>query len=60
MVNSSVELVVVSGLQMFSHLQAALVYAADVDRYFIQAKTCNYFSQDRTAADKGWARFQQR
>ncbi|MDR5671077.1 hypothetical protein KPA97_67735, partial [Burkholderia cenocepacia] len=30
----------------FTHPQAALVDAADVDRYFIQAKTCNYFSQD--------------
>ncbi|KVU38856.1 hypothetical protein WK68_14830 [Burkholderia ubonensis] len=38
MINSVVELVVVSGPQVFQHLRAALVYAADFDRKAITHK----------------------
>ncbi|MBH9686471.1 hypothetical protein [Burkholderia cepacia] len=62
MVNSFVELVVVSGPWVLFHLRAALVYAVDVDHRSviclawrndpgIQAKTCNHCSRDRAVSE---------
>ncbi|SOT42169.1 hypothetical protein F01_420215 [Burkholderia cenocepacia] len=61
MVNSLVELVVVSGPQVLFHLRAALVYAADFDHRSIIclacrndvrvfAKTCNHCSREHPAS----------
>ncbi|WP_175969087.1 hypothetical protein [Burkholderia sp. BCC0322] len=68
MVNSVVELVVVSGLRVLLHLQAALVYAVDSGRHFVTcvawrhdlnllAKTCNHCSQVRPVPGDGYVRF---